>query len=149
MKKILILSIILIVNCGKNNPIAPDTYIISDLVGIWEKFSLVSITTENGQGGETLTWTPDSNNSETITIYNDGSFTSIRFDEGVEDNGSGQFILDGSNITVTFDELEANGTISITNNIMVLNLLGIILGTGENGDGNWEVELTMIYEKVN
>ena len=149
MKKILILSIILIVNCGKNNPIAPDTYIISDLVGIWEKISLVSITTENGQGGETLTWTPDSNNSETITIYNDGSFTSIRFDEGVEDNGSGQFILDGSNITVTFDELEANGTISITNNIMVLNLLGIILGTGENGDGNWEVELTMIYEKVN
>ena len=149
MKKILILSIILIVNCGENNPIAPDTYIISDLVGIWEKISLVSITTENGQGGETLTWTPDSNNSETITIYNDGSFTSIRFDEGVEDNGSGQFILDGSNITVTFDELEANGTISITNNIMVLNLLGIILGTGENGDGNWEVELTMIYEKVN
>ena len=149
MKKILILSIILIVNCGKDSPIAPDTYIISDLVGIWEKISLVSITTENGQGGETLTWTPDSNNSETITIYNDGSFTSIRFDEGVEDNGSGQFILDGSNITVTFDELEANGTISITNNIMVLNLLGIILGTGENGDGNWEVELTMIYEKVN
>ena len=149
MKKILILSIILIVNCGKDSPIAPDTYIISDLVGIWEKISLVSITTENGQGGETLTWAPDSNNSETITIYNDGSFTSIRFDEGVEDNGSGQFILDGSNITVTFDELEANGTISITNNIMVLNLLGIILGTGENGDGNWEVELTMIYEKVN
>ena len=137
--KILLFSLMVFMGCedvkaSESDPVNP-------LVGVWEMASASILIQSNPS--QTLTITADANNSETMVLGEDGTYSYSGKIDGVSESGSGSWSSTGSKLTIMED---GEDTIIIDFSISGSTLTTSL--TEPETDTNYGPDITIIYEKT-
>ena len=150
MKKIfLLLTVLAFLGCDNDSTgTSGGSYTIADLVGTWEMLTEETITTIANQTPTTENRVADNNNSKFLTVYENGTFYIVDLTNGVPDEDTGSFTVNGNSVTVDVVgvPIEITGTLSITANILTM-FTSYNLGT-DDCDSCVLVQITTIMQKV-
>ena len=152
MKKLLLI-LLLVVGCGKDSTGAGggESYTIADMVGTWEMLTEEMIMTVDGQVTMTENIVADNNNSQTLTVHENGTFYIVYLTNGLPHDDSGSFTINGNSVTVDIvgNPIEITGTLSITANILTM-VTYYNVGTDdiEDCDSCILVHITTILQKI-
>ena len=137
--KILLFSLMVFMGCEDDKASESDP--VNPLVGVWEMASASILIQSNPS--QTLTITADANNSETMVLGEDGTYSySGKIDE-VSESGSGSWSSTGSKLTIMED---GEDTIIIDFSISGSTLTTSL--TEPETDTNYGPDITIIYEKT-
>ena len=142
MKKLLyplvIFSILFTIGCEDDKAAEED---VNPLVGVWEMTSASFLIQSNPS--ETITITADNNNSETMILGEDGTYSSSGKQDGDSDSGSGSWSSTANKLTIMED---GEDTI-----ILDFSISGSTLTTSltrAETDTDWGVVVTIIWDKT-
>jgi len=142
MKKLLyplvIFSILFTIGCEDDKAAEED---VNPLVGVWEMTSASFLIQSNPS--ETITITADNNNSETMILGEDGTYSSSGKQDGDSDSGSGSWSSTANKLTIMED---GEDTI-----ILDFSISGSTLTTSltrAETDTDWGVVITIIWDKT-
>ena len=142
MKKLLYplfaLLILFTVGCGDDDATTDDT---NPLVGVWEMTSASFLIQSNPS--ETITITADNNNSETMILGEDGTYSSSGKQDGDSDSGSGSWSSTANKLTIMED---GEDTIIVDFSISGSTLTTTV--TEEETDTDWGTVITIIFNKT-
>ena len=114
---------------------------VNPLVGVWEMTSASFLIQSNPS--ETITITADNNNSETMILGEDGTYSSSGKQDGDSDSGSGSWSSTANKLTIMED---GEDTI-----ILDFSISGSTLTTSltrAETDTDWGVVVTIIWDKT-
>ena len=142
MKKLLyplvLFSILFTIGCEDDKAAEED---VNPLVGVWEMTSASFLIQSNPS--ETITITADNNNSETMILGEDGTYSSSGKQDGDSDSGSGSWSSTANKLTIMED---GEDTI-----ILDFSISGSTLTTSltrAETDTDWGVVVTIIWDKT-
>jgi len=142
MKKLLyplvIFSILFTIGCEDDKAAEED---VNPLVGVWEMTSASFLIQSNPS--ETITITADNNNSETMILGEDGTYSSSGKQDGDSDSGSGSWSSTANKLTIMEDgEDTIIFDFSISGSTLTTSL------TRAETDTDWGVVVTIIWDKT-
>ena len=129
---------LLTIGCEDDKAAAED---VNPLVGVWEMTSASFLIQSNPS--ETITITADNNNSETMILGEDGTYSSSGKQDGDSDSGSGSWSSTANKLTIMED---GEDTI-----ILDFSISGSTLTTSltrAETDTDWGVVITIIWDKT-
>ena len=137
--KIILFSLMVFMGCEDDKVSESDP--VNPLVGVWEMTSASILIQSNPS--QTLTLTADANNSETMVLGEDGTYSYSGKIDGVSESGSGSWSSTGSKLTIMVD---GEDTIIIDFSISGSTLTTSL--TEPETDTNNGTVITIIYEKT-
>ena len=137
--KIILFSLMVFMGCEDDKASESDP--VNPLVGVWEMASASILIQSNPS--QTLTITADANNSETMVLGEDGTYSYSGKIDGVSESGSGSWSSTGSKLTIMED---GEDTIIIDFSISGSTLTTSL--TEPETDTNYGTVITIIYEKT-
>ena len=142
MKKLLYplfaLLILFTVGCGDDDATTDDT---NPLVGVWEMTSASFLIQSNPS--QTITITADNDNSETMILGEDGTYSSSGKQDGDSYSGSGNWSSTANKLTIMED---GEDTIIFDFSISGSTLTTTV--TEEETDTDWGTVITIIFDKT-
>tara|TARA_B100002052_G_C15298514_1_gene339940 strand:+ start:30 stop:422 length:393 start_codon:yes stop_codon:yes gene_type:complete len=114
---------------------------VNPLVGVWEMTSASILIQSNPS--QTITINADANNSETMVLGEDGTYSFSGKIDGVSESGSGSWSSTGSKLTIMED---GEDTIIVDFSISGSTLTTSL--TEPETDTNYGTVITVIYEKT-
>ena len=142
MKKLLYplfaLLILFTVGCGDDDATTDDT---NPLVGVWEMTSASFLIQSNPS--QTITVTADNNNSETMILAEDGTYSVSGVSDGESYSGSGSWSSTANKLTIMED---GEDTIIFDFSISGSTLTATI--TEAETDEDYETVITIIFTKT-
>ena len=141
MKKLLyplfIFSILFTIGCEDDKAAEEE---VNPLVGVWEMTSASFLIQSNPS--ETITITADNNNSETMILGEDGTYSSSGKQDGDSDSGSGSWSSTANKLTIIEDGETIIVDFSISGSTLTTSL------TRAETDTDWGVVVTIIWDKT-
>ena len=142
MKKLLyplfIFSILFTIGCEDDKAAEEE---VNPLVGVWEMTSASFLIQSNPS--ETITITADNNNSETMILGEDGTYSSSGKQDGDSYSGSGNWSSTANKLTIMEDgEDTIIFDFSISGSTLTTSL------TRAETDTDWGVVVTIIWDKT-
>ena len=136
--KILLFSLMVFISCKDDKASESDS--VNPLVGVWEMTSASILIQSNPS--QTITINADANNSETMVLGEDGTYSYSGKIDGVSESGSGSWSSTGSKLTIMED---GEDTIIVDFSISGSTLTTSL--TEPETDTNYGT-VTVIYEKT-
>ena len=136
--KILLFSLMVFIGCEDDKASESDS--VNPLVGVWEMTSASILIQSNPS--QTITINADANNSETMVLGEDGTYSFSGKIDGVSESGSGSWSSTGSKLTIMED---GEDTIIVDFSISGSTLTTSL--TEPETDTNYGT-VTVIYEKT-
>ena len=136
--KILLFSLMVFIGCEDDKASESDS--VNPLVGVWEMTSASILIQSNPS--QTITINADANNSETMVLGEDGTYSYSGKIDGVSESGSGSWSSTGSKLTIMED---GEDTIIVDFSISGSTLTTSL--TEPETDTNYGT-VTVIYEKT-
>ena len=137
--KILLFSLMVFIGCKDDKASESDS--VNPLVGVWEMTSASILIQSNPS--QTITINADANNSETMVLGEDGTYSYSGKIDGVSESGSGSWSSTGSKLTIMED---GEDTIIVDFSISGSTLTTSL--TEPETDTNYGTVITVIYEKT-
>ena len=137
--KILLFSLMVFIGCEDDKASESDS--VNPLVGVWEMTSASILIQSNPS--QTITINADANNSETMVLGEDGTYSFSGKIDGVSESGSGSWSSTGSKLTIMED---GEDTIIVDFSISGSTLTTSL--TEPETDTNYGTVITVIYEKT-